>query len=134
MNDSQMSVGGLPSLVRNYVYYEKKTDEYNKQASASRKLKDDYESKVIHSLQNQNMLGANIQISGAALSVVEDKIIPPLTMTNLETYLNAYFSKKGSNFNETDAIINFIKQQKIGGTRVGLKLKKTVAVPRPPTL
>lgn len=121
----------LPNLVRGFVHYGGKTDEYNKQATASRNLRDEYEEKIIKTLQNQNMLGASIQISGAALNVVEDKIIPPLTMNNLERYLNEYFSRKGTNFNETDAILNFIKQQKIGGTRTGLKLKKTVAVPGP---
>lgn len=122
---------GLPNLVRNYVHYDNLTSDYTKQASAARKMKDEYESKIIHTMQSQNMINANIQISGAALNVVEDKVVPTLCMSNLESYLHAYFSKKGSNFDETDAIIGFIKQQKIGGTRTGLKLKKTVSVPRP---
>lgn len=137
MNPAQgQIVGGgstmtLPNLVRGFVHYGGKTDEYNKLATAARKSRDECEEKIIKTLQGQGMLGANIQITGASLSVIEDKIVPPLTMNNLERYLNEYFSRKGSNFNETDAIMNFIKQQKIGGARTGLKLKKSVAVPGP---
>ena len=80
------------------------------------------------------MTNANIQITGASLSVVEDKIVPPLTLGNLRKYLSAYYKQKGSTFDETDAIMNFIEVQKVGGARTGLKLKKTVAVLRPPGL
>lgn len=121
----------LPSMIRNYVYYDGKTNEYNKLATEARNNRNKYEEGVIKTLQAQNMTNANIQITGASLSVVEDKIVPPLTLGNLRKYLSAYYKQKGSTFDETDAIMNFIEVQKVGGARTGLKLKKTVAVPRP---
>jgi hypothetical protein len=121
----------LPSMVRHWVHHDKKTDEHNKLATASRNERNKYENLIIHSLQSQNMLNAAIQISDAVLNVVEDRVVPALSMSTLEAYLHAYFLKKGNNFDETDAIMNFIKQQKSGGARVGLKLKRSVAAEKP---
>ena len=121
----------LPSMVRHWVFHDNKTNEHNKLATASRKEREKYENHIIHSLQSQNMLNASIQISDAVLNVVEDRVVPALSMTTLEAYLHAYFLKKGNNFDETDAIMNFIKQQKSGGARVGLKLKRSVAADKP---
>ena len=121
----------LPSLVRHWVHYDNETSKHNKLATASRKARDGCENNIIHTLQNQNMLNAAIQISDAVLHVVEDRVAPALSMSTLEAYLHAYFLKKGNNFDETDAIMNFIKQQKSGGARVGLKLKRSVAAEKP---
>lgn len=121
----------LPSIVRHWVHYDNETGKHNKLATASRKEKDRYENLIIHSLQSQNMLNAAIQISDAVLHVVEDRVVPSLSMSTLEAYLHAYFLKKGNNFDETDAIMNYIKQQKSGGARVGLKLKRSVAAEKP---
>ncbi len=121
----------LPSMIRNYVYYDGKTNEYNKLATEARNNRNKYEEGIIKTLQAQNMTNANIQITGASLSVVEDKVVPPLTLGNLRKYLSAYYKQKGVNHDETDAIMNFIEVQKVNGSRNGLKLKKTVAVPRP---
>lgn len=121
----------LPSLVRHWVHYDNETSKHNKLATASRKERDGCENKIIHTLQSQNMLNAAIQISDAVLHVVEDRVAPALSMSTLEAYLHAYFLKKGNNFDETDAIMNFIKQQKSGGARVGLKLKRSVAAEKP---
>jgi hypothetical protein len=122
----------LPSLVRHWVHYDNETGKHNKLATASRKEREKFENLIIHSLQSQNMLGAKIQISDATLQVIEDRVVPTLTMTTLEAYLHAYFLKKGNNFDETDAIMNFIRQQKTGGARTGLKLKRSIAAPALP--
>jgi len=122
----------LPSMIRNYVYYGKKKDEYNKLATEARNQQSKYEDAIINTLNNQGLRNANIQTSDGSLSVIEDKVVPPLTLSNLRKYLGAYYKQKGTNMDETDAIMNFIEVQKVGGSRVGLKLKRTVSVPRPP--
>jgi hypothetical protein len=122
---------GLETLVRNFVHYNNLTKELNKQATASRKLKDRYEGDIIHNLQANNMLGATIRTTGSVLSVAQDSVTPSLSMTNLRDYLDGYFKQKGSNFSETDAIMNYIESRKKGGAKVGLKLKETVAVQGP---
>ena len=122
---------GLETLVRNYVHYNNLTKELNKQATASRKLKDRYESDIIHNLQANNMLGATIRTTGSVLSVVQDSVAPSLSMSNVRDYLDGYFKQKGGNFSETDAIMSYIESRKKGGAKVGLKLKETVAVAGP---
>lgn len=122
---------GIESLVRNYVHYNNLTKELNKQATASRKLKDRYETDIIRNLQSNNMLGASIRTTGSVLSVVQDSVTPSLSMTTLRDYLDGYFKQKGANFSETEAIMNYIESRKKGGAKVGLKLKETVAVQGP---
>jgi hypothetical protein len=122
----------LPSMIRNFVYYDNKRNEYNKLVTEARNQQSKYEEAIINTLNNQGLRNANIQTSDGSLSVIEDKVVPPLTLSNLRKYLGAYYKQKGTNMDETDAIMNFIEVQKVGGSRVGLKLKRTVSVPRPP--
>jgi hypothetical protein len=122
---------GLETLVRSFVHYNNLTKELNKQATASRKLKDRYETDIIHNLQANNMLNASIQTNNSVLTVVKDSVSPSLSMTAIRDYLDGYFKQKGANFNETDAIMQYIESRKKDGAKVGLKLKETVAVPKP---
>ncbi len=127
-NDNKI---GIETLVRSFVHYNNLTKELNKQATASRKLKDRYETDIIRNLQSNNMLNASIQTNNSVLTVVKDSVTPSLSMTTIREYLDGYFKQKGGNFNETDSIMNYIETRKKDGAKIGLKLKETVAVPKP---
>ncbi len=125
----------ISTWVRNYVHYDNLANNYGKQAAGARKLRDDFETKIIHQLRAQRMENAVIQVAGARLQCGEEKCAPTLTMPRLESYLHDYFKQRGNHVDETDAILRFIKQQKTDNTQRVLKLKKTasaVALPPPP--
>jgi hypothetical protein len=78
------------------------------------------------------MQNAVIQISGARLQYVEEKTAPALSMPRLEGYLHAYFKQKGNGVDETEAILRYLKLQKLNDTQVVARLKKTNVQPIPP--
>jgi len=125
----------IGSWVRNYVHYDNLANTYNKQAGASRKLRDDFEDKIIQNLRANNMQNAIIQVAGARLQYSEEKTIPNLSMPRLEIYLHNYFKQKGNGIDETESILRYIKSQKLNDTQIVAKLKKTVlpsGIPPPP--
>jgi hypothetical protein len=122
----------LPGLVRNYVHYDNLTNTYSKQASGARKLRDDFESKIIHTLRSQNMENAIIQVQGAKLQVGSTKSVPSLSMPRLKTYLEAYYRQKGNAMDESVSILRFINLQKQADTQEVACLKKTSAAPAIP--
>lgn len=122
--------------VRNYVHYANLADNYGKQATGARKLKDKFEAEIINNLRQNKMENAVIQITGATLQCTEEKCPPALTLSRLETYLRKYYFGKGNGMDDTDNIIRFIKNQKHMDTTAIARLKKTplpTAVPPPPT-
>ena len=84
---SVQPAGGASDIgtwVRNYVHYDNLTNNYNKQGLAARKLKNDFEHKIIQYLRGQHMENAVIQVSGAFLQLSEEKTAPSLSITNLK--------------------------------------------------
>jgi hypothetical protein len=126
----------ISTMVRNYVHYDNLANNYSKQASGARKLRDEFENKIITNLRANNMEHAIIQISGGArLQCTEEKTPPSLTLPRLETYLQKYYAQKSSGINETEAILRFIRLQKQQDTQVHACLKRIAApppVPGPP--
>jgi hypothetical protein len=123
----------LTTIVRNYVHYDNLAKNYANQATGARKLRDEFEHKIITSLRTNNMENAIIQISGASLQCVEEKTAPTMTLPRLEGYLHKYFQQKGNGMDETDAILRFLKLQKMNDTQTTICLKKTpMATPIPP--
>jgi hypothetical protein len=126
----------LATLVRNWVHYDTMATNFSKQSTSSRKLRDDFESKIIQSLKNQKMENATIQITGAKLQLVQEKTFPTLTIGRLQQYLHQYYQRKGQMADETDQIMDFIKRQKQSNYETVLCLKKIpnqlVPVPQPP--
>jgi hypothetical protein len=121
----------IGSWVRHYIHYDNLTKTYTNQAGASRKIRDEFEYKIINNLRTNNMQNAIIQISGANLQYNEEKMIPSLSMPRLEIYLHSYFKQKGNGMDETDSILRYIKTQKQNDTQVVAKLKKTMVTPVP---
>ena len=130
-NESQQ----FATWVRNFIHYDNLASNYSKQASGARKLKDDFESRIINNLRQNNMQNAIIQVTGANLQYAEERSPPTLSMPRLETYLHKYYLAKGNSVDETDAILRFIKHQKTLETVSIARLKKNVLptpIPPPP--
>jgi len=129
----QQGGADIPHMVRNYVHYDNLVGNYTKQATGARKLRDQFEDQIIKTLRSRQMDNAIIQIAGATLQCVNEKSAPSLSIPRLESYLHGYFSQKGSGMDETEAILRYIRAQKINDTQMISRLKKTpLPTPLPP--
>jgi hypothetical protein len=127
----------LTSWIRNWVHYDTMASNFSKQSITSRKIRDENEAKIIDTLKAKKMENAQIQISGARLSLVQEKSYTGLTIGTLETYLHQYFQKKGTMMDETEQIMRFIKNKKSENFDLKTRLRKVSnipTVPRPPPL
>jgi hypothetical protein len=131
----QPSQNDLTTWVRSYVHYDNLANNYSKQATGARRLRDEYENKIIQNLRANRMENAIIQVSGAHLQVTENKTPPALTIPRLETYLRKYYAQKGAGVDETEAILRFCRIQRQNDTQTTACLKKTPLssnIPPPP--
>jgi len=134
-NTQQAGNDVLVGFVRNYIHYDNLTNNYNKQVTGARKLKHEFEHKIIQYLRGNHMEHAVIQVSGARLQLSEEKTAPCMSASNMKKWLNDYYSQKGNSMNETDAILRYINLQKTKESQVSSCLKKIplpVALPPPP--
>ena len=116
----------LGNWVRNYVHYDNLASSLNKQLQNARKVKDEFESRIIGALQGNKMDNAVIQIAGGRLLIGEEKHTHPLTLTRMEELLHAYYkSQNRESTDETQQIMKFIKSER--GADVVKKLKKQMA-------
>jgi len=122
----------LPSLVRKWVHYDNMASKFSKESSASRKLRDDFESQIIRNLRSNNMEKATIQIGGGQLQCVDEKQSPGLTFDRLGDYLHSYFKEKGGHLDETEAILRYIKVKKNESCVTTTRIKKTNTPPHIP--
>lgn len=115
----------LGNWVRNYVHYDNLASSLSKQLQNARKVKDDFESKIISSLEANNMSNAVIQIAGGKLTLAEEKHANALTLTRLEELLHNYYKSQGrQSTDETIDIMKYIKAER--GSDTTKKLKKSV--------
>ena len=133
-----MNTNDLGNWVRNWVHYDNLVLGFNRQATNARRLRDEFEDKIIGHLQTNNMENAVIQIAGGRIVVNEERHSQPLTITRIEELLHAYYASKGVTgpYDETQAIMKFMKKQR--GFEVTKKLKKQAGpaaapLPGPPT-
>lgn len=135
-----MNTQELGNYVRNWVHYDNLTTSLSKQTTNARKVRDDFEGKILQQLHVNNMENAVIQVQGGRLLVGEERHTQPLTLGRIEEGIHAYFAEqkrlgKSSN-DETAAIIRFLKTHRTVEVTKRLK-KQTVAVPPlppPPSL
>ena len=123
------------SWVRHYVHFFNLTRSFQNQTTNARQLKDMYEEKVIQALKQSNMEHASIQINGGKIQLVEDKCPAPLSFVSLERLLHDYYRAKGSRHpDETDSIMNFIKQNRKSNVNSKLKCEMVAAAGTQPAL
>ena len=128
----RMNTQELGNFVRNWVHYDNLTTSLSKQTTNARKVRDDFEDKILQQLRANNMENAVIQVQGGRLLVGEERHTQPLTLARIEEGIHAYFAEqkrlgKGT-ADDTPAIMRFLKTHR--AVEVTRRLKKqAVAVP-----
>lgn len=125
-----LNMNELGSLVRYWVHYDTQSQHLNRQAAAARASRDQYEQRILDTLQQARYTSAVIQIAGGRITVAEEKKSQTLTFKSLEDMLHEYFRQRPGPFqDETVSILQFIK----GHRQVEMvrRLKKTMAPPLP---
>lgn len=123
--------GTIGMYVRNWVHYDNLASSFYKQSIGARKIKDDYENKIIGHLRQTGMENAIIQTSGGGrMSVIEDKKPSPLSLTRIEDLLHAYYRTRGGK-DETLDIMQFIKANRGYECKKCLRKSFIPAIPPP---
>lgn len=116
--------------VRNWVHYDNLATSLYRQTVNSRKVRDEFEIKILDTLRNAKMENAIIQIAGGRLVVAEERHNQPMTLGRIEETLHAYFMSRNMP-DDTANIMKFMKKQR--GFEVVKKLKRQTG-PAPPPL
>lgn len=120
-------------LVRNWVHYDNLATGLYRQTVNARKLRDEFETKILDSLRASNMENAVIQIAGGRLIVQQERHNQPLSLTRIEEILHTYYVSRNMP-DDTPNIMKFMKKQR--GFEVVKKLRKqagpVAALPPPP--
>lgn len=119
----------LAHLVRNYVHYDNLATGLYRQTVNARRVRDDFEDKILTNLRTQKMENAIIQIAGGRLVVHEERHNQPITLGRMEELLRAYFVSHNLP-DDTQNIIKYMKKQR--GYEVVKRLKKQSGPPAPP--
>jgi len=113
-------------LVRNWVHYDNLSQNLNRQIQNARKVKEEFEVKIMNSLKEYKMENAIIQVAGGKLSIAEEKHSNPLTNSRIEELLHEYYQRTGRKAaDETAEIMKFLKAER--GSTTSKKLKKQTA-------
>lgn len=125
----------LAFWVRNWVHYDNLATGLYRQTSNARKVRDEFEEKILATLRSTNMENAIIQIAGGRLVVHEERHNQPMTLGRVEEMLHSYYQSRSAP-DDTQNIMRFIKKQR--GFEVVKKLKKQTGpiapLPLPPPL
>ena len=125
----QSNTQDLSNSVRNYVHYDNLATSLYRQTVNARKMRDDFEDRILHNLRTNNMENAIIQIAGGRLVVHEERHNQPITLGRMEELLHAYFVSRNMP-DDTQNIIKFMKKQR--GYEVVKRLKKQSGPPPQP--
>jgi hypothetical protein len=120
----------LANFVRNYVHYDNLATGLYRQTVNARKVRDEFEGKILTNLRTHNMENAIIQIAGGRLVVHEERHNQPITLGRMEELLRSYYLSHNLP-DDTQNIIKYMKKQR--GYEVVKRLKKQ-AGPAPPPL
>jgi hypothetical protein len=122
----------LANFVRNYVHYDNLATGLYRQTVNARKVRDDFEGKILTNLRTHNMENAIIQIAGGRLVVHEERHNQPITLGRMEELLHSYYLSHNLP-DDTQNIIKYMKKQR--GYEVVKRLKKQAGpapAPLPP--
>jgi hypothetical protein len=123
-------------LVRNWVHYDSLALNLYRQTVNARKVRDEFEQKILETLRASQMENAVIQIGGGRLVVQQERHNQPLTLTRIEEILHTYFVSQNRP-DDTANILKFMKKQR--GFEVQQKLRRQSgpppgSLPPPPPL
>jgi hypothetical protein len=126
-----MDPGLIGSFVRNWLHYDGLASSFYRQSTRARQVRDDFETKIIDTLQKNRMENAIIQINGGHLSLVEERNPRQLTLPRIEELLRGYYTRRGGK-DETPEIMAYIRGNREVDTVVKLRKSSTVGSPLPP--
>lgn len=115
--------------VRNYIHYDNLATGLYRQTVNARKVRDEFEEKILSDLRTHNMEHAVIQIAGGRLVVHEERHNQPITLGRMEELLHAYFISRNIH-DDTQSMMKFIKKQR--GYETVKRLKKQAGPAAPP--
>lgn len=121
-----MADPNIGTYVRYWLHYSNLASSFFKQFGAARKVRDDYENKVIQMLQTQGMEKANIQTNNGRIAITEKREPNPLTLAKLEELLHLYYRKRGGK-DETLEVMTFIRSNR--GSTTSKTLRQYGAIP-----
>ena len=124
-----MDTAQLGTLVRNFIHYDNLVGSFSKQVQNARKVRDDFEGRIVGLLEESKMEKAVIQIVGGRLTIVEEKRTNPLNIGRVEELLHEYYKTKGTT-DETINIMRFLRTER--GTTSQKKLKRHAEIPAAP--
>ncbi len=110
----------LADAVRNWVHFDNLAENLNKQVSNARALRNQYETKILTTLESANMKQMVIRVSGATLQHATRYKQNDLGWTMLREQLHEYYKTKGRR-DETDEILDFLQNGRGGKTVAYLK-------------
>ena len=121
---TSLSTQGFSELIKSWIHFDNLAATFTRQAQQARSARARWESQAIEYLTTNSLTNAIIQISGARLTLVQEKHAAPLTLQRMEALLHEYYSKKptGSN-DETADIMAYIKAHR--GSSIETRLKKS---------
>lgn len=125
----QPNTQDLAHYVRNYVHYDNLATGLYRQTVNARKVRDEFEEKILTDLRTHNMEHAIIQIAGGRLVVHEERHNQPITLGRMEELLHGYFLSKNIP-DDTQNIMKYIKKQR--GYETVKRLKKQTGPPPAP--
>jgi hypothetical protein len=128
---NQMNTQELAFWVRNWVHYDNLASGLYRQTINARKVREDFETKILGSLKESNMENAVIQIAGGRLVVHEERHNQPLTLGRIEDLLHSYFVGKGSP-DDTQNIMKHFRKQREYEVHKRLKKQSGAVAPLPP--
>jgi hypothetical protein len=128
-----MADPGIGTFVRYWLHYGDLASSFFKQFGAVRKVRDDYEKQIIHTLQTNGMEKAVLQINNGTIRVVDKREMNPLTLSKIEELLHGYFRHRGGK-DETLDIMNFIRGNRGHTVTRSLKQSGITSATAPPKL
>ena len=108
VNNVNSNDPGIGTFVRYWLHYNNLTSSFYKQYGASKKIKDDYETKIIDTLKKNGMEKATIQIGGGRLNVVDKREPNQLSLSKVQELLHGYYRHRGGK-DETLEIMTFVR-------------------------
>ncbi len=112
--------------VRNWVHYDTLATSLYRQTINARKVRDEFETKIIDALRTSKMENAVIQIGGGRLVLQEERHNQPLSLTRIEEILHSYYVSRNLP-DDTANIMKFMKKQR--GFEITKKLRKQMGPP-----
>ena len=122
MTTPQPSDPGIGTFVRYWLHYNNLASSFYKQFGAARKIRDEYENKVIDTLKQKGMERATIQVGGGNINVVEKREPTQLSLSKVEELLHGYHRQRGGK-DETMDIMMFIRANR--GYNINKYLKQS---------